>query len=136
MANSEIENEKHRVYNFALDALDQKCLLGKLDVVIDTLKWAPKLNVAFSFALENAEYGSCIYHYAQQSNTLMARHELVATREVFTRLKKLLSNTDFTESCTRDPANTKWKFLKLRSIKIFAALLKEFHMGCKDTTAR
>ena len=33
----------------------------------------------------------------------------------------------------RERVNTKWKFYKLTNLKIFAALLKDIPMGCKDT---
>ena len=35
--------------------------------------------------------------------------------------------------CTREKANTKWKFYKPTNVTIFAALLKDVPVGCKDT---
>ena len=40
---------------------------------------------------------------------------------------------DIFDLCTRERANTKWKFYKLTNLTIFAALLKDIPMGCKDT---
>ena len=40
---------------------------------------------------------------------------------------------DIIDLCTRERANTKWKFYKLTNVTVFAALLKDLPMGCKDT---
>ena len=55
LVDNEMENARHRVYNFAMDTVDPKNLLAKLDVVFDSLKCAAKQNVAFSFVLKNLE---------------------------------------------------------------------------------
>ena len=55
----EMENGRHRVYNFVKDTLDPKYLLEKLWVVFDSLKYAAKLNAAFGLLLKNVEDGSC-----------------------------------------------------------------------------
>ena len=56
---SEMENGRHRVYNFAMDTLGPKYLLKKVNAVTGTLKCAAKLNIAFGFVLKNVEDGSC-----------------------------------------------------------------------------
>ena len=58
---SEMETGRHRISNFAIDTLDPKNLIEKLDVVFDSLKCAAKLNVAFNFVLRNVEDKSCRY---------------------------------------------------------------------------
>ena len=58
---SEIENGRHRVYNFAMDTPDPKNLLEKLDVALDSLKCAAKVNLAFIFVLINVENGCFKY---------------------------------------------------------------------------
>ena len=40
---------------------------------------------------------------------------------------------DIVDLCTRERANTKWKFYKLTNLTVFAALLKDVPMGCKDS---
>ena len=40
---------------------------------------------------------------------------------------------DIVDICTRKRANTKWKFYKLTVSTIFASILKDVPMGCKDT---
>ena len=59
LLDNEMENGRHRVYNFAMDTLDPEYQLEKLDVVFDSLKCSAKMNVTFSFSLKNVEDGSC-----------------------------------------------------------------------------
>ena len=40
---------------------------------------------------------------------------------------------DIIDLCTRERANTKWKSYKLTKVTVFAALLKDTPMVCKDT---
>ena len=47
-------------------------------------------------------------------------------------LKDLLNQTDVIECCSRGRMNTKWRFYKLTNLTIFAALLKDVPMGCKN----
>ena len=49
-----------------------------------------------------------------------------------TNLKEKLQKMDFVDLCTQERANTKWKFYKLTNLTVFAALLKDVPMGCKD----
>ena len=39
---------------------------------------------------------------------------------------------DIVDLCTQNRTNTKWKFYKLTNLTVFAALLKDVPMGCKD----
>ena len=39
---------------------------------------------------------------------------------------------DIVDLCTRERANTKWKFYKLTNLTVFVALLKDVPMGCND----
>ena len=47
-------------------------------------------------------------------------------------LKVFLNKTDVIESCSRERTNTKWRFYKLTYLTVFAALLKDVPMGCKN----
>ena len=47
-------------------------------------------------------------------------------------LKDFLIKTDVIESCSRERMNTKWRFYKLTNLTVFAALLKDVPMGCKN----
>ena len=50
-----------------------------------------------------------------------------------TNLKDRMQKMDIVDICTRERANTKWKFYKLTNLTIFASLLKDVPKGCKDT---
>ena len=85
LVDSKMENGRD---NFAMDTLEPKHLLKKLDV-------------AFKFVLENAGDGSFRYYYTHETKTIVEISELVATTEDLTKLKNLLSKTDVLEQCTR-----------------------------------
>ena len=59
LVENQMKNGRHRAYNFAMDTLDPKYLLEKLDVVSDRLKCAAELNLAFGLLLKNVEEGFC-----------------------------------------------------------------------------
>ena len=63
----------------------------------------------------------------------MERSQLVCTLDDITNLKEKLRKLDVVELCTRERSNTKWKFYKLTNLTVFAALLKDVPMGCKDS---
>ena len=132
LVDSEMENGLQKVYNSAMDTLDPKYQLDKLDFVFHSLKYAAKLNVAFGFKLKNVEDGSCRYYNACKIIKLLKRSKSVTTKDL-TKVKRLLNNTDIICSCTGERANTIWKFYQLTKVTIFAAILKEVPRGCKDT---
>ena len=63
----------------------------------------------------------------------MERSKLVCRPDDNTNLTSLLQKMDIVEFCTRERANTKWKFYKQTNLTVFAALLKDVPMGCKDS---
>ena len=108
-------------------------LNDKLDFVSKELKCAAKVNLAFGFVLKNIEDGMCRCFYAHENNTIMERSKLVCTQADMIILKDRKHKTDIVDICTRERANTKWKFYKLTKLLIFASLLKDEAMGYKDT---
>ena len=106
MVDSETTNGRNRVYNLAMVTLDTKNLLGNLDVVLDSLKCAAKMKVAFGLVLKNVEDRSCRYFYANQKNTILERPKLEATTEELTEIKNMLNKDDVIESFTRERAHT------------------------------
>ena len=90
------------------------------------------MNLAFGFILKNIEDGGFRYFYAHENNTLLDRSKLVCTRDDMANLKDFLNKTDVIESCSREKMNTKWRFYKMKNLTVFAALLKDVPMGCKD----
>ena len=63
----------------------------------------------------------------------MERSEHVCTPDDITNLKETLQKFDIVDHCTWERANTKWKFYKLTNLTVFAALLKDVPMGCKNS---
>ena len=75
----------------------------------------------------------CVDTFTLKNNTIMERAKLSCTQADMTNLKNRMQKKDIVDNCTRERANTKWKFWKLTSWTISASLLKDVHMGCKDT---
>ena len=63
----------------------------------------------------------------------MERSKFLCTPDDITHLKEKLQEMDIVDLCTLERANTKWKFYKLTNLTVFAALLKDVPMGCKDS---
>ena len=133
LSDTEMENGRHRVFKFAMSSFDICLLKDKLDYVFKELKCAAKVNIAFGFVLKNIENGMCRYFYAHENNTIMEKSKLVCTPDDIVNLKEKIKKMDIIDLCKRERANKKWKFYKLTNVKIFAALLKDIPMGCKDT---
>ena len=64
LTDTEMENGRHRVFNFVMSSFDMSLLNDKLDYVFKELKCAAKVNFAFGFVLKNIEDGMCRYFYA------------------------------------------------------------------------
>ena len=133
LTDTDIDKGRDRVFNFVMSSFDMSLLSDKLDYVFKELKCAAKVNLAFGFVLKNIEEGMCRYFYAHQNNTIMERAKLVCTQVDMTNLKDRMQKLDIVDICTRERANTKWKFYKLTNLTIFASLLKDVPTGCKDT---
>ena len=133
LTDTEMENGRHRVFNFAISSFDMSLLNDKLDYVFKELKCAAKVNLAFGFVLKNIEDGMCRYFYAHENNTIMETSKFVCTQADMTTSKDRMQKKDIVDLCTRERANTKWKFYKLTNLTVFASLLKDVPMGCKDT---
>ena len=122
-----------RVYNFAMDTLDPKHLLKRLDVVFDKLKPAAKFNVAFVFLLKNVEDGSCRFYCPHENQIISERSKLMATPEQLTKNNNFFGETDVIGLRTRERATTNSKFYKPTDVTIFAELPKDVPIGCKGT---
>ena len=108
-------------------------LNDKLDYVFKELQCATKVNLAIGFVLKYIEDGMCRYFYAHENNTIIERSKLVCIQADITNLKDRMQKTDIVGFCTREKANTMRKLYKLTTFSIFASLLKDVPMGCKDT---
>ena len=132
MVDSELERARHKVFNYAVEALNETIMNEKLDHFLKKLKCAAKVNLAFGFILKNIEDGGFRYFYAHENNTLLDRSKHVCTHDELAKLKDFRNKTDVIESCTRERMNTKWRLYKLTNLTVFANLLKDVPMGCKD----
>ena len=115
-----------------METLNETIVNEKLDLLFNNLKCAANVNLAFGFILKNKKDGGFRYFYAHENKTLLDRSKLVCTHDDLAKLKDFLNNTDVIESCSRERMNTKWRFYKLTNLTVFAALLKDVLMGCKN----
>ena len=120
------------MFNFALNNSTAQVIEEKLDRVLDKLTCVAKLNLALDFILKNIEDGKFRYFYAHENNTLLEHSKLLKNKDDMAKMKEILKKTDVIESCTKERSNTKWRFFKLKNLTIFAALLRNIPMGCKD----
>ena len=132
LVDSELKRARHKVFIYAVETLNETTLNKKLDHFFNNLKCAAKVNLAFGFILKNIEDGGFRYFYAHENNTLLDRSKFVCTHDDLVKLKDFFNQTDFIESCSQEKLNTKWKFYKLTHLTVFAALLKDVPMGCKN----
>ena len=116
-----------------MSSFDNSFLNEKLDHLLKQLKCAAKVNLVFGFALRNIEYGTCRHFNANENNTVMERSKLVYIGDDMTKLKEKLQKMNIVDHGTRKRANTKRKIYKLTNVTVFASLLKDTPMGCKDT---
>ena len=70
LVDTEMENGRHKVFNFQMSKLDTKIINEKLEEVFNKLDSAAKINIALGFVLRNIETGEYRYFYAHENNTL------------------------------------------------------------------
>ena len=129
---SEIQKGRHSVFNFAVNNSTAQVIEENLDRVLDKVKCVAKLNLALGFILKNVEDGKFRYFYAHDNNTLLEQSKLVSNKDDMAKSKEILKKTDVIESFTKERSNTKWRFFKFTNLTIFAALIRDIPMGCKD----
>ena len=132
LVDSEKQKGSYSVFNFAVNNLTAQVIEEKLDRVLDKLKCVAKPKLALGFILKNIEDGKFRYFFAHENNTLLEQSKLVSNKDDMAKMKEILKKTDVIESCTKERSNTTWRFFKLPILTIFAALLKDLPMGCKD----
>ena len=132
LVDSKFERARHKTFNYPVETCNEKIVNEKLDHFFNKLKCGAKVNLAFGFILENIEDGWFRYVYAHENNTLLDRSKLVCTQDNLAEFKDFLNKTDVIESCSRERMNTKWKFCKLTNLTVFAVLLKDVPLGCKN----
>ena len=132
LVDSELERGRQKVLNYAVETLNETIVNEKLDQFFNNLKYAAKGNLAFGFILKNIEDVKFRYFHAHENNTLLDRSKLVCSQDDSANLKKFLNETNVIEACRRKRMDTKWRFCKLTNLTVFAALLREVPMRCKN----
>ena len=132
LMDSELERARHKVFNYAVETLNETIVNEKLDLFFNNLKCAAKVNLVFGFISKNIKDGGFTYFYAHENNTLLDRSRLVCTHDDLAKLKDFLNKTDVIESFSRKRMNTMWKFYQLTTLIVFAASLKDVPMGCRN----
>ena len=106
LVDSEHERARHKVFNYAVETLNEPIVNEKLDHFFNNLKCAAKVNMAFGLILKNIEGGGFRYFYAHENNTLLDRSKLVRTRDDLAELKDFLNKSDVIEFCSRERMST------------------------------
>ena len=100
----------------------------KIDPFFNNLRYAAKVKLAFEFILKKLGDGGFRYFHAHENNTLLDRSKLECTKEDFAKLKDILNKTDVFSSGSRERMNKKWRFHKITSLTVCAALIKNAPM--------
>ena len=69
LVDTEIENGRHKVFNFQMSKLCTKIINENLEEVFNKLDSAAKINLALGFVLQNFETGEYQFFYAHENNT-------------------------------------------------------------------
>ena len=91
LVDSELERARHKVFNYAVENLNETIVNQKLDHFFNHLKCAAKVSLAFGFILKNMEDGGFRYFYAHENKTLLDRSKLVCTHDDLAKLKDFLN---------------------------------------------
>ena len=77
----ELEKARHKVFNYAVEALNEIIVNEKLNHFFNNLKCAAKVSLTFGFILKNIENGGFRYFYAHENNAFLDRSKLVCTHD-------------------------------------------------------
>ena len=128
LVDTEMENGRHKVFNFQMSKLGTKTINEKLEEVFNKLDSAAKINIALGFVLRNIETGEYQYFYAHENNTLFEKSHLLCTKADLITIQRKVEKFDIVERQERQ--KIKWRFKLITNVRIFAALLKNIPMGC------
>ena len=136
LVDCELQKARHKVFNYAVETLNETTVKEKLDLFFNQRKYAAKDNLAFAFFLKIIEVGAFRYFYPHKSNSLLDRLELVCTNDDLAKLKYNVHKADVIKSCSREKLSTKCRFYKFTNLSVLAAVLKDVPMGCKNAVLR
>ena len=77
LVDTEMNNGRHKAFNFQVSQLDTKYINEKLEDVFNKMDFAPKINIALGFVLRNVEMGQYRYCYANENKTLFEKSPLL-----------------------------------------------------------
>ena len=77
LVDSELERARNKVFNYAVETLNETIVNEKLDPSLNNLKCAAKVNLACGFILKNIEDGGFRCFHEHKNNTLLDRSKLV-----------------------------------------------------------
>ena len=95
---SELERAIHKVFDYAVETLNETVVNEKLDHFFNSLKCAAKVNLASGSILKNGEERGFRYFYAHKMNSLLDRSKFVCTHDDLAKLEDFLNQTDIIES--------------------------------------
>ena len=130
--NTEMENGRHRVFNFKLSKLDHSEINEKLREVFEKLNCAAKINLFLGFILQNVDTDEYRYFYAHEKNNFFERSHLLCSKEDLVSLQYRVEKMDLVETCAQERANTKWRYALTTNVTILCALINNIPMGCLD----
>ena len=90
LVDTEMENGRHKVFNFQMSKLDTKTINEKLEEVFNKLDCAAKINIALGFVLRNVKTGEYRYFYAHENNTSLEKSHLLCTKADSLRRQSVL----------------------------------------------
>ena len=71
LVDSELERARHKIFNYAVETLNETIVKEKFDAFFNNLKCAAQVNLAFGFILKNVKDGGFRYFYEHENNTLL-----------------------------------------------------------------
>ena len=90
------------------------------------------MKLDFGFNSKNIEDGGFTYPYAHENHTPLDRSKLLCTMEDLAKLIDCVNKTDVIESSKKEKMNSKWTFYELTNLTVYAGLLKDAAMECRD----
>ena len=105
LVDTEMENGKHKVFNFQMSNLDTKNINQKLEEVFNKLDPAAKIIISLRFVLRNVETGEYQYYYAHENNTFFEKSHLLCTKTDLISIKEKVEIIDIVEQCTQERQN-------------------------------
>ena len=132
LVDREMENGRHKVFNFQMPMLDTKIISEKLEEVFISSILPLKSTLLRVLFFEILRLVNIDISTPLENNTLYEKSHLLCTKTDLITIQGKVEKIDIVEQCTQERQNTKWRFKLITNVTIFAALLKNIPMGCPD----